>query len=125
MRAFGQSAVADFAAAGAADAAGFADGEIREVIMEDEFLFGLAAGVGIKFLRVFAGAERDQRDRLRFAAGENRRTVRARQDARLRWRSGERRRNARPSRRLPLFEDQAADGFFLDVIERVVDDELA
>jgi hypothetical protein len=31
--------VADFAAAGTADAAGFADGEIREVVMQDEFLF--------------------------------------------------------------------------------------
>ena len=58
MRAFGQRAVADFATARTADAAGFADGEIREVVVQDEFLLGLAAGVGIKFLRVFAGAER-------------------------------------------------------------------
>ena len=49
--------MADFAAAGSADAAGFADGEVREVIMQQELLFGLAAGVGIKFLGVFAGAQ--------------------------------------------------------------------
>jgi hypothetical protein len=33
------------------------------------FFSVFAAGVGIEFLRVLAGAQRRQRDRLRFAAG--------------------------------------------------------
>src|ERR1017187_1198320 len=79
--ALGERAVADFAPAGTADASGFAHGEIREVIVQDEFFLGSAAGVGIKFLRVVAGAERGQRERLGFAAAEQRRTVGARQNA--------------------------------------------
>ena len=55
---FRQRAVADFAAARAGNAAGFADGKIREVVVQNEFLFVLAAGVGIEFLHVVAGAER-------------------------------------------------------------------
>ena len=35
----GERAVADFAAARAAGAAGFADGEVREVVVQDEALF--------------------------------------------------------------------------------------
>ena len=51
--------------------------------MQNEFLFVLAAGVGIKFLRIVAGAERGERNGLGFAAREKRRTVSARQDAHL------------------------------------------
>ena len=68
--ALGERAVADFAAARAADAAGFAHGEIREVVMEQELLGAFAAGVGIEFLGVVAGAERGERDGLGFAAGK-------------------------------------------------------
>jgi hypothetical protein len=49
--------VTDLPAAGARDAARFADGKIREVVMKDELLFVFAARVGIKFLGVFRGAE--------------------------------------------------------------------
>ena len=73
--------MADFAPTRTADAAGFADGEIREVVVQDEFLLAAAAGVGIKFLRVVTGAQRGQRDRLGFAAAEQRRTMGARQNA--------------------------------------------
>src|SRR5208283_5374788 len=81
--AFSQSAVADFSAAGSADAAGFPDRKIREVVVQNEFLFGLAAGVGIKFLGVVAGAERRERDGLGFAPGKNGRAVSARKDSHL------------------------------------------
>ena len=73
--------MADFAAAGSADAAGFTDGEIREVVMENKFFLRAAAGVGIKFLRVITGAERGERHRLRFATGKQRGPVGARQNA--------------------------------------------
>ena len=123
MRAFGERAVADFAPARTADAAGFADGEIREVVVQDEFLLALAAGVGIEFLRVFAGAERGERDGLRFAAAEERRAVRARQDADF---AGDRANDVKAAaiQALAAVQDQAADGFLLDVIERVLDDEV-
>ena len=49
--------------------------------MEDKFFLAGAAGIGIKFLGVFAGAERAKSDCLRFTALEQGRTVRARQDA--------------------------------------------
>ena len=54
--ALGERAVADFAAALTADAAGFADGEGREVVVQDEALRVRAAGVGVQFLRVVGGA---------------------------------------------------------------------
>ena len=124
MRAFGERAVADFAAAGTADAAGFADGEIREVVVQDEFLLVLAAGVGIEFLRVVAGAERGERDGLRFAAGRTSAEPWARGRMPTSLEIGRTTSKARPSRRLPLFKNQAADGFLLDVIKSVVDDEI-
>ena len=60
--------MADFAAARPADAAGFTDGVVGEIVVEDEFLAGLAAGVGVEFLGVFGGAEGDEGDGLGFAA---------------------------------------------------------
>ena len=75
--------MADFAAAGAGDAAGFADGEVREVVVQDELLAGLAAGVRVELLRVVGGAEGGERDGLGLAALEQRRTVRAGQNADL------------------------------------------
>src|SRR5208282_2715652 len=76
--AFRQRAVADFAPARTADAAGFTDGEVRKVVVQDEFFLAAAAGVGIKFLRVIAGAQRGQREGLGFAPAEQRRTMGAR-----------------------------------------------
>ena len=73
-------AMADFAAARGAHAACFTDRVGREVVMQQE-AFLVHAGQAVDILLVFAGAERGNDDRLRFAAGEQRRTVGARQDA--------------------------------------------
>ena len=114
--------MANFATAGTADAAGFTDGEIWEVVVQDELLLVRAAGVGIKFLRVVAGAERDERNGLRFAPGEQRRAVRAWQNADF---AGNRADLFKITtvEALAAFEDQFANGFLLDVVEGVVDDE--
>ena len=79
-RAPGQLAVADFAALGAAHAAGFADRVGREVVVQQERLL-VRARQRVDVLLVFAGAERGDDQRLRFTAGEQRRAVGARQHA--------------------------------------------
>src|SRR5581483_6746303 len=63
-----KGAVAYFAAPGAADATGFADGIIGEVVVQDEFLLRVTAGVGIELLGVLGGAEGDEGQGLGFAA---------------------------------------------------------
>ena len=79
-RAPGELAVADLAALGAAHAAGLADRVGREVVVQQErFLVGPLQRVDP--LLVLAGAERGDHQRLGLAAGEQRRAVRARQDA--------------------------------------------
>ncbi len=79
-RAPGELAVADFAASGRADAAGFADREGREVVMQQERFF-VGALQRVDELLVLAGAERGDDQRLGFTAGEERRAVCARQHA--------------------------------------------
>ena len=79
-RAPGQLAVADFATLGAAHAAGLADRIGREVIVQQEG-FLVAALQGVDPLLVLAGAERGHHQRLGFAAGEQRRSMGARQQA--------------------------------------------
>ncbi len=81
-RALGQGAVADLATAGAAQERHFAHRERREVVVQHEALLGFAFE-GFQPLHVLAGAERGGDQRLGFAAGEDRRTVRARQHADL------------------------------------------
>ena len=76
----GELAVADFAAAGRTHAAGLTDRIGREVVVEKELLL-VHAGQAVDILLVLAGAERRNDERLGLAAGEQRRTVRARQDA--------------------------------------------
>src|SRR5262249_43118886 len=56
------------------------DGEIREVIMEDEFLLACAACIGVELLGVLARAKRAKRDGLSFATLEQRGTMRTRQN---------------------------------------------
>jgi hypothetical protein len=75
-----QFAMADFTPSRCADAAGFTDREGREVVMQQERLL-VGSVQRVDPLLVFAGAERCDHDRLRFTAGEQRRTVRARQQA--------------------------------------------
>ncbi len=79
-RAPGELAVADLAAAGRTHAAGFADRVGREVVVQQERLF-VGALQRVDELLVFRGAERGDHQRLGLAAGEQRRTVGARQDA--------------------------------------------
>ena len=78
----GELAVADLAPAGRAHAAGLADRIGREIVVQQE---GLLVGAleRVDVLLVLAGAERRDRQRLRLAAGEQRRAVGARQDAGL------------------------------------------
>ncbi len=119
----GQRAVADLAAAGTADAAGFAHGEIGKVVVQDELFFALAAGVGIKFLRVFGRAEGGQDQRLGFAAAEQGRAVRPRQEAHL----ARQRANIFKSPAIhPLLavQNQTTHGLLLEVIRRVTEHEL-
>ena len=74
----GELAVADFAPARRAHAAGLADRIGREVVVEQEPLL-ISAVERIDILLVLAGAERRDNHRLRLAAGEERRAVGARQ----------------------------------------------
>ena len=76
----GELAVADFAAARRTHAAGLTDRIGREVVVQQERLL-VHAGQRVDILLVLAGAERGNDDRLRLATGEQRRAVRARQDA--------------------------------------------
>jgi hypothetical protein len=79
-RAPGELAVADFAPPRSAEASDFADRIRREVIVQHEVLVGEALQTVDHLLGVL-GAERGRADRLRLAAGEERRAVRARQEA--------------------------------------------
>ena len=81
-RALGQRAVADLAAAGTGEAAGLADRERREVVVQHEALVELAADV-LDLLLVVGGAERAGDERLRLAAREHDRAVHAGQHAGL------------------------------------------
>jgi hypothetical protein len=74
--------VADLAAAGGADAACLTDREGREVVVQHE-RFLVRSLQRVDPLLVLAGAERGHHDRLRLAAGEQRRAVGARQERRL------------------------------------------
>jgi hypothetical protein len=83
QRALGQVAVADFAAAGGAEAAHFADAVGREVVVQDEALLVRAAGDGVQVLGVIGGAEGDRGQGLGFAAVEEGGAVDAGQESDL------------------------------------------
>src|ERR1019366_3655040 len=102
------------------DAAGFADGEVREVIVQDELLLSGAAGIGVELLGVFAGAQGAERERLRFPALEHRRAVRPRQKAHFAD-YGPDGFEITPIEPLALVHDEAADRFLLDVVEGVLE----
>ncbi len=78
--ALGQLAVTNFATARTADAAHFADGPAREIVVQHEPP-ELFAGQLVEALFVAARAERRGHDRLGFTAREQGGAVRARQDA--------------------------------------------
>src|SRR6185436_6346830 len=74
----GKLAMADLTAARAAEAAGLADREGREVIVKHEGLF-VGAFKRVDILLVLARAQRGDDQRLRLATREQRRAMRARQ----------------------------------------------
>ncbi len=79
QRALGEVAVSDLAAERAAHRPHFTRGERREVVVQHERLGGLLRLVdAVEALDVVGGAERDAHQRLRLAAREQRRAVRAR-----------------------------------------------
>ena len=81
-RAPGELAVPDLTSLGTAEAAGFADREGREIVVQQErLLVGSRQRVDVLF--VLAGAERGYHQRLSLAAGEQRRAVGAGQHADL------------------------------------------
>ena len=80
------------------------------------FLLRFAAGVGVEFLGVFVGAEGDEGDGLGFAAGEQGRAMRARQNAHFAS-NGADVIKAAAIQALVFVHDQAANGFLLDVVK--------
>ena len=80
QRALGQTAMADLAALGRAHPPGLAGGVRRHVVVEHEALRVLALQ-RVDDLLVARRAQRRDHQRLRFAAGEQRRAVRSRQHA--------------------------------------------
>ena len=77
----GERSVANFAAAGTAHEAHFADAERREIVVQHEALGGLAGLQQFDALGVVLGAQREGHQGLGFAAGEQRRAVGSRQHA--------------------------------------------
>src|SRR5579872_1258426 len=80
-RALCESAVADFATAGTAKEFHFADAERREVVVQHEAIELVLLEEQVEALHIFLGAEGERRESLCFAAGEERRTVDAREQA--------------------------------------------
>ena len=115
--------MANLAPARSADAARLADGEVGEVVVQDELLFISAAGVGVKFLGVFTRAERAERKGLGFPALEQRRAMRPRQKTHLAIDRADGDKVA-PIQPLVMVHDQVTHRFFLDVVERVLEHKL-
>src|SRR5207249_9784034 len=76
-----QRTVTDLAPPGPARSSRFAHTERRKIVVQNEPLRLLAAPVSIEHLRFLDRRQRGQRDRLGFAALENRRAMRPRQGA--------------------------------------------
>jgi hypothetical protein len=117
QRALGQAAVADLAALRRTDAAGLAGGEGRHVVVEHEAVAVLALQ-RVDDLLVAAGAQRGHHQRLRLAAGEQRRAVGARQHAGADRDRAHGARVAAVDARLAV-EDLVADDLRLEVEEDV------
>ena len=115
--------MANLAPAGAAGASGFADAEGRKAVVQEETLRRFAATVGVDVLRFFDRRQRDERERLGFAALENGGTVRAWKYAHF---ALDRAQVLIAAAVHPfLFVENAdAEGLLLHVIERLRDGEL-
>ena len=109
----------------AAGAAGFADGEGREVVVQDEALAGLAAGVAVEHPALRRSDARVARARACVSPRWKRAEPwerGSRPTSALSWRMVSR---SRPSQRVLLVEDGDAEGFLLQVVEGLADLELA
>ena len=109
--------MADFAPARAAQESDFADAEGREIIVKHEALEGFAFQ-HIQPLLVLAGAERGRHQSLRLAAREQRRAVRAGQQADLHA-DGTHLVEGAPVGPLMLVDDVVAEQFLLEGVEKV------
>jgi hypothetical protein len=112
----GQIAVADLAALGRAHEPSLAHRERREVVVQHERLAAFASQ-RVDDLRVTACAEGRRDERLRLAAGEYRRSVRARQRADLDADRADGLEVAAVDTRLAV-QDQVADQAVLEVVQR-------
>ncbi len=112
--------MADFAAALTPEATGFADGEGREVVVQDEAFAIGTAGVGVDLLGFVERSEGSQADSLGFAASEERGAVGAGKNADF---AGEGAHLVgRASIAAFIFvEDAGAESFFLEVIKGLGD----
>ena len=115
----GELAVADLAPARRADAAGLADRERREVVVQEE-VRAVGAVQRVDHLLVVAGAERGDDQRLGLAAGEERRAVGAGQHAHLGEDRAHRREVAPVDAPAPL-EDVRADDVGLELLDADVE----
>src|SRR2546430_798168 len=115
--------MADFPPARTADASGFAHREIREIVVQDEFLFAFAAGVGIELLSILAGAESRECHGLSFPAAKYCRTVSARQNSNFAP-DGAHLVERTAIQTLGLIHDQSPHRLLLNVIKRIFEDEL-
>ena len=114
QRAPGELAVADLAAAGSAEAADLAHRIRREVIVQHEIRVGEALQP-VDHLLGFLGAERGRHDRLRLAAGEQSRAMRARQEVDHRFDRTHGLRVA-PVDAAAFLEDRGADDLALELL---------
>ena len=117
QRAPGELAVADFTTARRTEAADFTDRIGREVIVQHEVFVG-QAGQPVDHLLGVLGAERGRADRLRFTAGEQRRTVCARQEVHHRLDRTDLRGGTTVDARA-ILEDRATDDLALELLDEL------
>ena len=100
------------------DATCFSHGEIREVVVKNEFLLGATTGVGIKTLGVINRAQSGEGVGERFTASKRGRTVSARNDARLGFQFTQIVEST-TVKTLRIVQDERAYRFFLNEVKRV------
>src|SRR5262249_38935356 len=98
-------------------------GKVRKIIVEDEFLFTGAAGIGIELLSIFAGAEGAEGDGLSLTALKEGGPVRSREDRNLAL-NGADLIEAASIKALILIHDQAADRLLLDIVKGILEHKL-
>ena len=121
--ALGEGAVADFAAVDASHASAFADGEWREVVVEDEAFFVFTACVVVEMLFFVSGGEGGDGEGLGFATGENGGAVDAREGADFSV-EGAKVTDGAAVCADAFFHDGDAECLFLEVFEGLLDVEV-